>query len=119
MNEVMPIPKPWREGVCKILDAGDFSKIKVPIKVFQRWEEMFADEMTTLLMMCARTSEALKNDAINGIKIETMRNEQGEVYEFLFPLEDKDVIVYAKVSLRLANGEVFFYSAHRAERSYL
>ena len=37
-----------------------------------------------------------------------MRNEQGEVYEFLFPMEDKDVIVYAKASLRLANGEVFF-----------
>ena len=53
------------------------------------------------------------------MKVLTMHNEPGEVYEFLFPLHDVDEKAYAKVSLRLTNNEVYFYSAHRAERGYL
>ena len=69
--------------------------------------------------MCARVSEALQDDGIRGVKVLTMHNEPGEVYEFLFPLHDVDEKAYAKVSLRLTNNEVYFYSAHRAERGYL
>ncbi len=116
MNEVVEIPKQWRVDVCRLLDAGCG---RVPISVFSLWEEMFQNKMTTIEMLLARVSEALKEDGIKGVRISTMRNEPGEVYEFLLPLEDIEETAYAKVSLRLARNEVFFYSAHRAEREYL
>ena len=116
MNEVVPIPKEWRDRVCGLLDAGT---ARVPMSVYDRWEEMFKGQMTTIQMMLARVSEALKVDGIRGIKVATMRNETGEVYEFLFPMPDVDATVYVKVSLRLTPTIVYFYSAHRAEREYL
>lgn len=116
MNEVVQIPKEWRANVCRLLDLGC---ARVPRSVFERWEEMFQDNITTIEMLCARVSEALQDDGIRGVKVLTMHNEPGEVYEFLFPLHDVDEKAYAKVSLRLTNNEVYFYSAHRAERGYL
>jgi len=116
MNEVVQIPKEWRDRVCRLLDAGT---AMVPLSVYDRWEEMFTGQMTTLQMMLARVSEALKVDGVRGIKVETMRNETGEVYEFLFPMSDVGATVYVKVSLRSTPTVVYFYSAHRAEREYL
>ncbi len=116
MNEVVYIPKEWRINVCRLLDAG---RGWVTPQVFARWEEMFQDKMTTIGMLYARVSEALKEDGIRGVKILTMRNEPGEVYEFLFPMPDIDKTAYAKVSLRLERNQVYFYSAHKAEREYL
>ena len=108
MNEVILIPGEWRTNVCRLLDLG---RARVPCSVFERWEEMFQDNITTIEMLYARVSEALQDDGIRGVKVLTMHNEPGEVYEFLFPLHDVHEKAYAKVSLRLANNEVYILFA--------
>ena len=71
--------------------------------------------------LCAALSEALADDGINGIKIDHIGKDNGEIWEFKFKYSNDEL--YGKISLRLINKKgtksVYIYSAHKEERSYL
>lgn len=123
MNVVVQIPEVWRVGVCRILDRADGGGVLITPSVLDRWRSTFPDIPVTVATLRAMVSAALKDPAIKGVKVTTMKmangkRDPGEVYEFLFPVDEKKK-AYSKVSLRLSNNTVYFYSAHKAERNYL
>lgn len=124
-GEVVLIPQSWKDQVRSILENGYSPHVRLSESVFERWQSSFADYTTTTYNLIARVAEVLKDDTLKGVKITNMRlangkTDPGEVWEFLFPRNENDKTkAYAKISLRLQNGVVYFYSAHKAERDYL
>ena len=120
MEAVVIIPKRWRENVRRILLSG--KGVQIPPKVLEVWRSSFPGVPVTVASLRAMVANALENDKIKGVKITTMRvtggkPDPGEIYEFLFDVEPGRV--YSKISLRLANDTVYFYSAHKSERDHL
>jgi len=122
MASVTEIPKKWRMEVCEILDCYQ-DRVRVSVRANEAWEAMFPDSSIGgfSYQLFARMSEALKVDGIMGTKIPRIGKDTGEIWEFLFSVNDKNL--YGKISLRLVNRngrkEVYIYSAHPEERPYL
>ena len=122
MIVVTEIPKQWRADVCEILDLHQ-DCVSVSQRAYEEWDALFPDSSIggVCYQMFARMSEALKVDGITGIRIPRIGKDTGEIWEFLFSVDDKNL--YGKISLRLVNKNgrkmVFIYSAHTEERPYL
>ena len=122
-RDVQEIPAKWRTEVCAILDSAP-DRIQVTLTTCEVWEAMFPDSDIggIYYQMYACMSEALKVDGIKGIRIPAMGNDHGEIWEFLFKVDEKKNL-YGKISLRVVtkNGTkgLYIYSSHLAERDYL
>ena len=87
------------------------------------WDALFPNSSVGgyNFQLYARMSEALKADGVVGTKIPRIGNDIGEIWEFRFAVDDKNL--YGKISLRLMNKHgmksVFIYSAHLEEKPYL
>lgn len=123
LNDVQEIPTKWRMEVCAILDSAP-DRIQVSLRAIQSWDEMFPDSDIggIYYQMYACMSEALKIDGVRGVRIPAIGNDNGEIWEFLFAVDERKNL-YGKISLRIVtkNGKkgLYIYSAHPAERNYL
>lgn len=122
-KDVQEIPAKWRAEVCAILDSAQ-DRIQVSLRACQNWDEMFPDSDIggIYYQMYACMSEALKVDGVKGVRIPAIGNDNGEIWEFLFTVDERKNL-YGKISLRIVtkNGKksLYIYSAHPAERDYL
>lgn len=122
-KDVQEIPAKWRTEVCAILDSAQ-DRIRVSFRACQNWDEMFPDSDIggIYYQMYACMSEALKVDGVKGVRIPAIGNDNGEIWEFLFTVDERKNL-YGKISLRIVtkNGKkgLYIYSAHPAERNYL
>ena len=124
-NRLVLIPESWCTKVCQILD--DASRVGAEIRpdVFSRWQQLFAGVPVTTRHLTAIVSEVLKSGNVKGVRITAMKvkggkPDPGEVYEFVFPVQvGGEKSAYVKISLRLKDNIVYFYSAHEAEKPYL
>lgn len=117
------IPKKWRQDVCDILNNHK-DKVGISQRARDEWLFMTAGNDNAggyIYNLCAVLSEALADDEINGIKIDRIGKDNGEIWEFKFKYSNDGF--YGKISLRLINKKgtkfVYIYSAHKEERSYL
>ena len=115
------IPRKWRQDVCDILNYHK-DRVRMSSRTIGEWSLMVGDDgFSYIYNLCAVLSEALTDDDIEGIKIDHIGKDNGEIWEFKFKYNNDER--YGKISLRLINKKgtkfVYIYSAHKEERSYL
>lgn len=115
------IPRKWRQDVCDILKYHK-DRVGMSSRTIGEWSLMAGDDgFSYIYNLCAVLSEALTDDDIEGIKIDHIGKDNGEIWEFKFKYNNDER--YGKISLRLINKKgtkfVYIYSAHKEERSYL
>ena len=115
------IPRKWRQDVCDILKYHK-DRVGMSSRTIGEWSLMAGDDgFSYIYNLCAVLSEALTDDDLEGIKIDHIGKDNGEIWEFKFKYNNDER--YGKISLRLINKKgtkfVYIYSAHKEERSYL
>lgn len=123
-NRLVTIPESWCKKVCQILDDDSRVGARIKTEIFMGWRQLFAGMSVSLRHLTATVSEVLKEGNVKGVKVTTMKvkggkPDPGEVYEFTFPVKVYgEKTAYVKISLRLKDNSVYFYSAHEASKSY-
>ena len=115
------IPRKWRQDVCNILN-NHRDRVEMSQRTRDEWSLMAGDDgFSYIYNLCAVLSEALTDDEIEGIKIDHIGKDNGEIWEFRFKYNNDER--YGKISLRLINKKgtksVYIHSAHIEERPYL
>ena len=106
-----PIPREWRDVVCKILTDRAPNTIQVTRQAAADWLSLFP--RLFVVDLYDAITRYLRQDEALGSRVDTM-DEPGTTYWFIMMVEERPV--YTKLCLRAGGKIILLYSAHRPRK---